>query len=84
MPPVTPAADIDLMENDDIDPQTKHILVVGCSWISGSPPLAHMLRNQGAIVTFARPKVSPEMIESLLYFIGHHGVMYWPPRFVEN
>jgi methylenetetrahydrofolate dehydrogenase (NADP+)/methenyltetrahydrofolate cyclohydrolase len=65
MPPVTPAAVIDLMENYDIDPQNKRILVVGRSRIVGSP-LAHMLRDRGAIVTVAHSEVSPEMLESLV------------------
>jgi methylenetetrahydrofolate dehydrogenase (NADP+)/methenyltetrahydrofolate cyclohydrolase len=65
MPAVTPAAVIALMENYGIELKNKGVLVVGRSRIVGSP-VAHMLREKGAVVTVAHSEAAPEMLESLV------------------
>ena len=59
LPPVTPAAAIELMDTYGIDLKGKHVLVVGRSRIVGSP-LAHMLRARDAVVTVAHSKIFQE------------------------
>jgi S-adenosylmethionine:tRNA ribosyltransferase-isomerase len=59
LPPVTPAAAMELMDNYNIDLKGKNVLVVGRSRIVGSP-MAHMLRARDAVVTVAHSQVSKE------------------------
>jgi len=65
LPPVTPTAVVNLMKNYSIDIKNKEVLVVGRSRIVGSP-LAHMLRNEGAIVTVAHSEVPVQSLEGLV------------------
>lgn len=65
MPPVTPSAVMALLDDYEIDLKNKGVLVIGRSRIVGSP-VAHMLRQKGAIVTVAHSEVAPEMLESLV------------------
>ena len=81
LPPVTPAAAMELMDRYNIDPKGKNVLVVGRSRIVGSP-LAHMLRARDAVVTVAHSQVSKEDLKSLVgsadivvSCVGEPGVM---------
>jgi len=65
LPPVTPAATLDLMDRYEIDPEGKNVLVIGRSRIVGSP-VAHMLRARDAIVTVAHSGVSREDLKPLV------------------
>jgi len=65
LPPVTPAATMELMDRYKVDPKGKNVLVIGRSRIVGSP-VAHMLRDRDAIVTVAHSGVSREHLESLV------------------
>jgi methylenetetrahydrofolate dehydrogenase (NADP+)/methenyltetrahydrofolate cyclohydrolase len=65
IPPVTPAAVLALVDEYGIDVKNANVLVVGRSRIVGSP-LAHMLRERGAVVTVAHSEVSPEKLQSLV------------------
>ncbi len=65
LPPVTPAAAIELMDKYNIDPKGKNVLVVGRSRIVGSP-VAHMLRAKDAAVTVAHSQISEENLESMV------------------
>jgi len=65
LPPVTPMSIITLMDHHDVSISNRSILVVGRSRIVGSP-LAHMLRERGAIVTVAHSQISSDKLESLV------------------
>jgi len=65
IPAVTPAAVMAILDKYNIDLKNKGVLVIGRSRIVGSP-VAHMLRQQGAVVTVAHSEVAPEMLESLV------------------
>lgn len=81
LPPVTPAAAMELIDKSKIDLKGKNVLVVGRSRIVGSP-MAHMLRSRDAAVTVAHSQVSREdlksMVESadiVVSCVGSPGVM---------
>eukprot|EP00535_Pseudo-nitzschia_heimii_P009091 CAMPEP_0197191944 /NCGR_PEP_ID=MMETSP1423-20130617/24273_1 /TAXON_ID=476441 /ORGANISM="Pseudo-nitzschia heimii, Strain UNC1101" /LENGTH=1203 /DNA_ID=CAMNT_0042644737 /DNA_START=434 /DNA_END=4045 /DNA_ORIENTATION=+ len=65
LPPVTPAAAMELMEKSKIDPKGKNVLVVGRSRIVGSP-MAHMLRAKDAAVTVAHSQISRQDLKSMV------------------
>lgn len=65
LPPVTPAAAMELMDRYNIDPKGKNVLVVGRSRIVGSP-VAHMLRARDAAVTVAHSEISSDDLESMV------------------
>ena len=65
IPPVTPAAAIELMDRYNIDPKGKNVLVVGRSRIVGSP-VAHMLRARDAAVSVAHSQISKSDLESMV------------------
>jgi S-adenosylmethionine:tRNA ribosyltransferase-isomerase len=65
LPPVTPAATMELMDRYNIDPKGKNVLVVGRSRIVGSP-MAHMLRARDAAVTVAHSEISSDDLESMV------------------
>ncbi len=65
IPPVTPAAAMELMDQYNIDPKGKNVLVVGRSRIVGSP-LAYMLRARDAAVTVAHSQISRDHLESMV------------------
>jgi len=65
MPPVTPAAVIDLIDEYSMEVKNKHVLVVGRSRIVGSP-MAFMLRERGAIVTVVHSEVTEDNLEALV------------------
>lgn len=64
-PPVTPAAAMLLMEEFDVEVEGKRVLVIGRSPIVGSP-IAHMVRQKGAIVTVAHSGVQEEALKKLV------------------
>ena len=66
LPPVTPAAAMELVDNYNIDLKGKNVLVVGRSRIVGSP-MAHMLRARDAVVTVAHSQTSKE---DLMIMVG--------------
>mmetsp|Transcript_33203 Transcript_33203/g.33687 ORF Transcript_33203/g.33687 Transcript_33203/m.33687 type:complete len:432 (+) Transcript_33203:116-1411(+) len=66
IPPVTPAATMELFDHYHIDVAGKHVVVVGRSRIVGSP-VAHMLRDRDAIVTQVHSKTSPQQLQ---HFVG--------------
>jgi len=81
LPPVTPAAAMELMDRYKIDPKGKNVLVVGRSRIVGSP-IAHMLRARDAAVTVAHSRISRVDLESMVgsadivvSCVGEPGVM---------
>jgi len=65
LPPVTPAAAMELMDKYNIDPKGKNVLVVGRSRIVGSP-MAHMLRARDAAVTVAHSQISREDLKLMV------------------
>jgi len=65
IPPVTPAATMELLDYYDIELEGKHVLVVGRSRIVGSP-LAHMLRSRDAVVTQVHSKTSKQTLQKLV------------------
>lgn len=65
LPPVTPAAAMELMDRYGVDPKGKNVLVVGRSRIVGSP-MAHMLRARDAAVTVAHSQISEEVLKSMV------------------
>jgi len=65
IPPVTPAATMELLDHYEIELEGKHVLVVGRSRIVGSP-LAHMLRCRDAVVTQVHSKTSPRLLQKLV------------------
>jgi len=65
IPPVTPAAVMELMNHYNMDVLHKSVLVIGRSRIVGSP-LAHMLRQKGAIITVAHSEVPAPKLEELV------------------
>ena len=64
-PPVTPAAVMELLKNHGIELGNKRALVIGRSPIVGSP-VAHMLREEGAVVTVAHSGVSRDQLQNLV------------------
>lgn len=64
-PPVTPAGAMELMKAHNVEVKGKHVLVVGRSPIVGSP-LAHMLREAGAMVTIAHTGVNKSTFQDLV------------------
>ena len=64
-PPVTPAGAIALMKEHGVSIQGKHVLVVGRSPIVGGP-MAHMLREEGAMVTVAHSEVDQDIFKDLV------------------
>jgi len=64
-PPVTPAATLDLLQAFKIPLTGKRALVIGRSPIAGSP-IAHMLREQGAVVTVAHSDTPREVLKELI------------------
>mmetsp|Transcript_48986 Transcript_48986/g.55505 ORF Transcript_48986/g.55505 Transcript_48986/m.55505 type:complete len:725 (+) Transcript_48986:282-2456(+) len=88
IPPVTPAATMELFDHYQIDVAGKHVVVVGRSRIVGSP-LAHMLRDRDAIVTQVHSKTSPEKLQQLVGMadvvvtcVGEPGVL--DPEWLTN
>ena len=65
MPPVTPAAAIELVEEYGISLNNKFVLVVGRSRIVGAP-LAYMVNRSGGIVTVAHSEVSTDNLKALV------------------
>jgi methylenetetrahydrofolate dehydrogenase (NADP+)/methenyltetrahydrofolate cyclohydrolase len=65
IPPVTPAGVLAVVDEYGIDLKNASVLVVGRSRIIGSP-LAHMLRERGAVVTVAHSEVAPEKLKNLV------------------
>jgi len=65
LPPVTPAAVMDLVNHYGVKVKGRTVLVVGRSRIVGSP-MAHMMRQAGAIVTVAHSEVPIEKLEQLV------------------
>jgi S-adenosylmethionine:tRNA ribosyltransferase-isomerase len=65
LPPVTPAGVLAVADEYGIDLKNASVLVVGRSRIIGSP-LAHMLRERGAVVTVAHSEVAPEKLQALV------------------
>ncbi|CAB9531413.1 protein FolD (Partial), partial [Seminavis robusta] len=63
--PVTPAAAMELLKENDINVKGKRALVIGRSPIVGSP-MAHLLREQGAVVTVAHSETTPSLMEKLV------------------
>mmetsp|Transcript_24267 Transcript_24267/g.26055 ORF Transcript_24267/g.26055 Transcript_24267/m.26055 type:complete len:1191 (+) Transcript_24267:258-3830(+) len=59
LPPATPAAAMELIDNYNINLRGKQVLVVGRSRVVGSP-MAHLLRARDAVVTVAHSQVSKE------------------------
>ncbi len=67
-PPVTPAGVMELLKGHDTNVRGKHVLIVGCSPIVGSP-MALMLRDAGAAVTVTRKlsnDAEGEMLQDLV------------------
>jgi len=64
-PPVTPAAAMELVKEHKVEVKGKHVLVVGRSPIVGAP-MAHMLREAGAMVTVAHTDVDKAAFQSLV------------------
>mmetsp|Transcript_33204 Transcript_33204/g.33688 ORF Transcript_33204/g.33688 Transcript_33204/m.33688 type:complete len:426 (+) Transcript_33204:116-1393(+) len=88
IPPVTPAATMELFDHYHIDVAGKHVVVVGRSRIVGSP-VAHMLRDRDAIVTQVHSKTSPEKLQQLVGMadvvvtcVGEPGVL--DPEWLTN
>ena len=88
IPPVTPAATMELFDHYQIDVAGKHVVVVGRSRIVGSP-LAYMLRGRDAIVTQVHSKTSPKKLQQLVGMadvvvtcVGEPGVL--DPEWLTN
>mmetsp|Transcript_37052 Transcript_37052/g.42646 ORF Transcript_37052/g.42646 Transcript_37052/m.42646 type:complete len:718 (+) Transcript_37052:215-2368(+) len=88
IPPVTPAATMELLDHYCIGLNGRHVVVVGRSRIVGSP-LAHMLRDRDAIVTQVHSKTSPEKLQQLVGMadvvvtcVGEPGVL--DPEWLTN
>jgi len=64
-PPVTPAGAWELMKKHNVDVRGKHVVVVGRSPIVGNP-MAHMLREAGAMVSVAHTGVDTSTFQSLV------------------
>lgn len=64
-PPVTPAGAWELMRANNVDVKGKHVVVVGRSPIVGHP-MAHMLRDAGAMVSIAHTGVDKSTFKSLV------------------
>jgi len=64
LPPVTPAAVLALLHEHRVQLANKHVLVVGRSRIVGSP-LAHMLREQDAVVTVVHSGTDSSLIQQI-------------------
>mmetsp|Transcript_18750 Transcript_18750/g.28428 ORF Transcript_18750/g.28428 Transcript_18750/m.28428 type:complete len:678 (-) Transcript_18750:90-2123(-) len=64
-PPVTPAGAMELMKEHDVLVKGKHVLVVGRSPIVGAP-MAHLLREAGAMVTVAHTEVDKVALQSMV------------------
>lgn len=64
-PPVTPAGAMELMKEHGVEVSGKHVVVVGRSPIVGSP-MAHMLREAGAMVSVAHTGVDKETFQNLV------------------
>lgn len=64
-PPVTPAGAMELMKAHNLDVSGKHVVVVGRSPIVGNP-MAHMLREAGAMVSVAHTGVDKSTFQSLV------------------
>eukprot|EP00984_Skeletonema_dohrnii_P002974 scaffold1010_cov117-Skeletonema_dohrnii-CCMP3373.AAC.5 len=64
-PPVTPAGAWELMKAHNVDVQGKHVVVVGRSPIVGHP-MAHMLREAGAMVSVAHTGVDKDTFQGLV------------------
>ena len=81
IPPVTPAAVMELLNHYNVELKGKHVLVVGRSRIVGSP-LAHMLRDCDAVVTTVHSKTSSDDLQKLVGYadivvtcVGEPGVL---------
>jgi methylenetetrahydrofolate dehydrogenase (NADP+)/methenyltetrahydrofolate cyclohydrolase len=81
IPPVTPAAVMELLNHYNVELKGKHVLVVGRSRIVGSP-LAHMLRDCDAVVTTVHSKTSKDDLQKLVGYadivvtcVGEPGVL---------
>jgi methylenetetrahydrofolate dehydrogenase (NADP+)/methenyltetrahydrofolate cyclohydrolase len=64
-PPVTPAGAWELMKSYNVDVRGKHVVVVGRSPIVGLP-MAHMLREAGAMVSVAHTGVDKTTFQGLV------------------
>lgn len=64
-PPVTPAGAMELIKEHNVQVQGKHVLVVGRSPIVGGP-MAHMLREAGALVSVAHTGVDEALLHDLV------------------
>ena len=64
-PPVTPAAAWELMNANNVEVKGKHVVVVGRSPIVGHP-MAHMLREAGAMVSIAHTGVDKDTFQRLV------------------
>ena len=64
-PPVTPAGAWELMKANNVDVKGKHVVVVGRSPIVGDP-MAHMLREAGAMVSVAHTGVDKDTFQGLV------------------
>lgn len=64
-PPVTPAGAMELINAHNVEVRGKHVLVVGRSPIVGSP-MAHMLREAGAMVSVAHTDVDKKTFQGLV------------------
>ena len=64
-PPVTPAGTLALIKKHGVEVTNKKVLVIGRSPIVGSP-IAHMLREEGAVVTVAHSQVNKDTLEALV------------------
>lgn len=64
-PPVTPAGAMELIKEHNVQVKGKHVLVVGRSPIVGGP-MAHMLREAGALVSVAHTGVDKAVFQDLI------------------
>jgi methylenetetrahydrofolate dehydrogenase (NADP+) / methenyltetrahydrofolate cyclohydrolase len=63
--PVTPAAAMELLKEYNVELVGKRAVVIGRSPIVGSP-MAHLLREAGAVVTVAHSQTKPDVLEKIL------------------
>jgi methylenetetrahydrofolate dehydrogenase (NADP+)/methenyltetrahydrofolate cyclohydrolase len=63
--PVTPLAAMELLKEYDVQLEGKRALVIGRSPIVGSP-MAHLLREEGAVVTVVHSQTKPDVLEKLV------------------
>jgi len=64
-PPVTPAATLALIKENDIEVKGKRVLVIGRGSVVGSP-IAQMLRDEGGAVTVAHSGIDVSLLKNLV------------------